>query len=113
MKRLFMNSVVVLFGHIAGVSHAQAGENVDQTWVAQNLASMPLAFTKNMGQWPDSVLFRADAGGATVWIMSNGVIYQLTQRVLRDDNPPQAVGHPSVGQDPRGPDILVSGGQAS
>jgi hypothetical protein len=27
---------------------------------------MPLSFTKNMGQWDERVLFRANAGGATM-----------------------------------------------
>jgi len=49
MKRLFTISAIVLLGHIARVSHAQASENVDQVWVTQNLTSMPLAFTQNMG----------------------------------------------------------------
>ena len=63
MKRLFTIGAVVLFGHIAGMSHAQASDNVDQAWVTQNLTSMPLAFTQNMGQWDERALFRAGAGG--------------------------------------------------
>ena len=81
MKKPFTIGAVVLMGHIAGVSHAQASDNVDQAWVTQNLTSMLLAFTQNMGQWPDSVLFRADAGGATMWITSEGVYYQFTRRI--------------------------------
>ena len=41
---------------------------------------MPLVFTKNMGQWDDRVLFRTDAGGATMWFMKDGVTYQFTRR---------------------------------
>jgi len=52
MKRLFTIVAVVLFGHIAGVSHVQAGENVDQAWVKQNFTSMPVAFTQNIGSNP-------------------------------------------------------------
>ncbi len=48
-----------------------------------HMSTAPLAFTKNMGQWPDSILFRADAGGATAWFTSTGVIYQFTRRVPR------------------------------
>ena len=79
MRQLFTIGAVVLFGHIAGASHAQAGENVDQAWVTQNLTSMPLAFTKNMGQWDERALFRADAGGATMWITTEGVYYLFTR----------------------------------
>ncbi len=32
----------------------------------QSLNKMPLSFIKNMGQWDDRVLFRANAGGATM-----------------------------------------------
>lgn len=34
-------------------------------------------FTKNMGQWPDSILYRADAGAATMWLTDHSVIYQF------------------------------------
>jgi len=92
MKRLFTIGAIVLFGHIAGAGHAQASENVDQAWVTQNLTSMPLAFTQNMGQWDERALFRADAGGATMWITTEGVYYQFTRRIPSDDNPPSATG---------------------
>ena len=87
MKRLFTIGAVVLFGHIAGVLHAQASENVDQAWVTKNLTSMPLAFTENMGQWDERALFRADVSGATMWITTEGVYYQFTRRVTGDANP--------------------------
>ncbi len=47
----------------------------------QNLNQVPLAFTKNMGQWDDRVLFRANAGGATMWFTKEGVTYQFTRHV--------------------------------
>ena len=49
----------------------------------QKLNQMPVAFTKNMGQWDDRVLFRADAGGATMWFTKEGVTYQFTRNVGR------------------------------
>ncbi|HWR84339.1 MAG TPA: SBBP repeat-containing protein [Candidatus Deferrimicrobium sp.] len=58
-----------------------------------SLTSTPLAFTENQGQWPDSILFRANAGGATTWFTPTGAYYQFTRRI-------------PVRQDPRGPDIL-------
>jgi len=60
-----------------------------------NVRSSSLTFTKNMGQWPDSILYRTNACGATVWLTSTGVIYQFTRRVERS----------AVGQDPRDPDM--------
>ena len=47
----------------------------------QSFSKMPLAFTKNMGQWDDRVLFRANAGGATMWFTKEGVTYQFTRRI--------------------------------
>ena len=46
----------------------------------KNLTSMPLAFTENQGQWDSQVLFRTDAGGATMWFGSDGAYYQFTRR---------------------------------
>jgi hypothetical protein len=40
--------------------------------VIAGLASMPLAFTQNQGQWAYSILFRANAGGATTWFSKGG-----------------------------------------
>ena len=57
--------------------------NEEQSREAGGLAHMSLAFTKNMGQWPDSILYRANACGATMWFTSTGVIYQFTRRVER------------------------------
>ncbi|MDH3892262.1 MAG: SBBP repeat-containing protein [candidate division Zixibacteria bacterium] len=65
---------------------------VDQSvTVTRNIASMPLAFTENRGQWDDRVLFRANASGAKMWFTTGGAYYQFTRRV-------------PVGQDPRNPD---------
>ena len=53
---------------------------------AETLEKMPLAFTKNMGQWDERVLFRASAGGATMWFTKEGVTYQFIRRIDRDTN---------------------------
>ena len=89
MKRLFTIGAIVLFGHIAGLSLAQAGENVDQAWGTQNLTSMPLSFTRNVGQWDERALFRADAGGATMWITGEGIYYQFTRRADSEGRVPR------------------------
>ena len=52
----------------------------------QSFNKMPLAFTKNIGQWDDRVLFRANAGGATMWFTKDGVTYQFTRRIDHDGN---------------------------
>lgn len=57
--------------------------------VVQNLTTPPMSFTKNMGQWPDSILFRADAGRATMWITRDGINYRFTRRIEVDS--PQGV----------------------
>jgi len=98
MKRLFTIGAVVLLAHIAGVSHAMAGGITDQARVTQNLTSRPLAFTQNMGQWDERVLFRADACGTVMWFTRGGVFYQFTRRIESSD----------TGQDPRDPDMFGS-----
>ena len=49
--------------------------------ITRNIASVPLAFTENQGQWHEQVSFRANAGGATMWFTSDGAYYQFTRRV--------------------------------
>ncbi len=44
----------------------------------QSVSQTPLAFTQNNGQWPDSILFRAGAGGATMWFSRNAVYHQFS-----------------------------------
>ena len=41
--------------------------------IVEHLSLMPLLFTENRGQWDGQVLFRANAGGATMWITRDGV----------------------------------------
>jgi len=53
-----------------------------QTSVAmRSCVATPISFTQNAGQWPDSVLYRADADGVNVWILKSGVIYQFTRSI--------------------------------
>ncbi len=84
-----------------------AATNPNSSTTIQKMNQMPLSFTKNMGQWDDRVLFRANAGGATMWFTKEGVTYQFTRRIDRDTNAlsghPRADGDPgSVGVAPRG-----------
>ena len=50
-----------------------------------NLDRLPLAFTQNIGQWPDSILYRADVGCATIWFTKNCVYRQFMHR-FNDDS---------------------------
>ena len=56
-----------------------------QIEVTRNLTSMPMAFTENQGQWDEEVLFRADAGGATMWFSSDGAYYQFTRTIETEE----------------------------
>jgi len=64
----------------------------------QSFNKMPLSFTKNVGQWDDRVLFRANAGGATMWFTKDGVTYQFTRRINHDAN--TLSGHSREGGNP-------------
>lgn len=48
---------------------------------ALEVPQSPIAFTKNMGQWPDSILFRSSARGATMWFTKTGIWYQFSRTV--------------------------------
>lgn len=54
--------------------------------IAQNMRAMPSPFTKNVGQWDDRVLFRTDAGGATIWFCRDGIYYQFNHRFPRGES---------------------------
>jgi hypothetical protein len=91
----------------------------------QSFNKMPVAFTKNMGQWDDRVLFRANAGGATMWFTKEGVTYQFTRRITSPPSPlpggeewsktgEREMGHSRAGGDPSsvGRTFLSDPGQA-
>ncbi len=92
-----MKNITVILTFLAIValglgSATTADSPMTKATVITGLASMPLTFTENQGQWDGQVLFRANAGGATMWFTKSGAYYQFTR-------------HIGVGQDPRGPDI--------
>ena len=59
--------------------------------VMRNLSSMSLAFTENQGQWDEQVLYRANAGGATMWFTKDCAVYQFTRTVKSEDDGPFSV----------------------
>ena len=69
--------------------------------VMKNITSVPMTFTENKGQWDEQVLFRADAGGATMWFTEDGTVYQFI-RTVSNDNDTQT--HPPL-MGPEGMDI--------
>ncbi|MGB3478964.1 MAG: hypothetical protein WBB67_07370, partial [bacterium] len=87
MPKVYHALTVVLFALLL-LATAAAEQSVS---ITRNIASMPLAFTENQGQWDEQVLYRANAGGANMWFTTDGAYYQFTRRI-------------PVGQDPRGPD---------
>jgi hypothetical protein len=58
---------------------------------------VPLVFTENHGQWDDKVLYRANAGSATMWYASGGVVYQFIRTIDRpeidSDDPLKSMPH--------------------
>jgi len=78
--------------------------------VITGLTSMPLAFTENQGQWDEQVLFRANAGGATMWFTKDGAYYQFSRRIpTTDDASVIASDQRERGNLPHSPNVTLSG----
>jgi len=110
-----MRRSVLLLGLLLAYSTVQATTSdvtvQQQAQVTQDLESMLLAFTENQGQWDERVLYRADAGGATMWFTDEGVVYQFTRRISVGQEPCDPdirAKREAVGQDPRDPDNAKS-----
>ena len=61
---------------MTGAAHQQSGMD--------NASLMPLPLAQNLGQWRDDILFKANAGGAAIWIAHSGTYYQFTRPVASD-----------------------------
>jgi len=85
MFRQFASMTVLVALLVSLLTLTAAADN--QSLTAQRLNQMPLSFTKNMGQWDDRVLFRANAGGATMWLTKEGVTYQFTRHISTENTP--------------------------
>jgi hypothetical protein len=115
-RALLLVGVALAFcsGIYAGTIHVPADQPTtpNSSATIQQMNQMPLAFTKNMGQWEDRVLFRANAGGSTMWFTKEGVTYQFTRRIDHDAN--AFSSHPREGGDPAsvGRTFLSDPGQA-
>jgi Beta-propeller repeat len=45
------------------------------------------AFTRNMGQWEEDVLFQSFGGGATIWICRDRILYQFSRPIAGGETP--------------------------
>ncbi len=84
-RRRNISSLLFVFLSVAGPISAQnQTTKPDVRTIAPTMGSLqgqnfPLEFTPNHGQWPDGILFRAEAGGATMWFAAGGAYYQFVQ----------------------------------
>ena len=76
-------SLIVAAGVLCALVPASAQLSIENTpsMAIQQLGQQPIAFTQNVGQWDEQVLYRANAGGATMWFTKDGAYYQFTRRV--------------------------------
>jgi len=93
MKNITVISTFLAIAVLGLASAATADSPTTKATVITGLASMPLAFTENQGQWDEQVLFRANAGGATMWFTKSGAYYQFTRRVRVE---PAVAGAPDI-----------------
>ncbi|MEE8577585.1 MAG: SBBP repeat-containing protein, partial [candidate division Zixibacteria bacterium] len=104
-KSISVTALLSLFVLASSVLPSQTQSSVDQQLrvsTTESLTSMPLTFTENQGQWDEKVMFRANAGGATMWFTTDGAYYQFTRRVPGDEfqgAPQLAVGSDSFGHE--------------
>jgi hypothetical protein len=90
---LVLSCAMILPLHISA-GYKQASVNSS---IYQQLNLRPLNFTENIGQWDESVRFRANAGSATVWFFNDGICYHFIRRVDESDNPVCAPGSGNQG----------------
>jgi hypothetical protein len=81
---------------IGGVNDPQPPKQL----AAARICHAPLAFTENQGQWDDSILFRADAGGATMWFTKGGAYFQFMRYFPRDEQATETGPHVRLGRLP-------------
>jgi hypothetical protein len=96
LKHLFTIVIVVFCLTWTQALSASPASRVTLAEVQTSLESMPPAFTQNMGQWDEQVLFQADLGGASMWITVGGVYYQFTRRYVGSDSSVQVLERNSV-----------------
>jgi hypothetical protein len=81
MRNALAIAVVCVVGVVMTPLTATADDVDGHSYVSKSISSMPVAFTENTGQWDERALFRANAGGATMWFTQDGAYYQFTRRI--------------------------------
>ena len=81
MLRVFKSLIFLMISLIAICVSADH----DVTTIG-NVTSKPLLFTENQGQWNNEVLYRASAGGVTIWFTKNGAVYQFNRTIPKDNS---------------------------
>jgi hypothetical protein len=76
-----MLRVLGLLAIAAAAAQITAANESSTALAEQQMSARSIAFTQNSGQWDEQVLFRADAGGATMWFCKDRVVNQFTRRV--------------------------------
>ncbi len=87
MLRLFLSLAICVLSLQSNPVRAYDGSLSDHSSSIgqhEQSSTSPVFFTKNMGQWPDSILYRTDAGGAVIWIAKNAIYYQFTRTIKRE-----------------------------
>lgn len=94
-------SLVLVETAVATVAGARVEANRYRT-------EMPATFTKNLGQWPEEILFRASDHGTVYWFTKNGIYYQFTRKKgaaeaaahnaasMREANSPSALAYETL-----------------
>jgi len=122
-KYLFWGGIIFLFVTIVfpanlwtanpltetvSVEYAPDNMQSDNGLMVQGIGSIPLAFTKNMGQWDQQALFCAYAGDATIWFTREGVYHQFRRHIPRIVE--AAAGRQISASDPR-KDLVIPNGR--
>jgi len=90
MWRLSFGLTVLLWVLLPPLAHSRLSFSGDlqKPMVMEDLASQPLAFTENRGQWDEKALFKAEAGGADFWLCRDEVVYQFIRNTDQLEEPP-------------------------
>ncbi len=86
IKQQLSGMLVLAFGLfvasdcLAGSTDPSIEASHTATMAVSELSSGPLSFEANRGQWADSIRFRTNTSGATLWFTGSAVYYQFTRR---------------------------------
>ncbi len=85
-NRMFLTTAIISLA-LFTIASADFNNSLDQpSLVTGLLNNRPIEFSQNHGQWDDTVLFRSEASGATIWFTANGAYYQFNRVVQESSN---------------------------